>query len=64
MSLIGEIRAREILDSRGNPTVEADCNQPSYSRFTVHDLRFANFFPFAPSKCGVDQPVRCERYDR
>ena len=24
MSLIADIRAREIIDSRGNPTIEAD----------------------------------------
>jgi hypothetical protein len=25
MTAIADIRAREILDSRGNPTVEVDC---------------------------------------
>ena len=32
MSVISEIRAREILDSRGNPTVEVDVTLSDGSR--------------------------------
>jgi len=37
MSIIEEIRAREIIDSRGNPTIEVDvvCESGSVGRFAV-----------------------------
>lgn len=37
MSIINDIKAREILDSRGNPTVEVDviCNDGSFGRASV-----------------------------
>ena len=37
MAVVKEINAREILDSRGNPTVEADvrCEDGSFGRATV-----------------------------
>jgi enolase len=37
MTLIKDIKAREILDSRGNPTVEVDvlCDDGSFGRTSI-----------------------------
>ena len=36
MSIIAQVHAREILDSRGNPTVEAEVVLPPHGRARLH----------------------------